>query len=216
VAPLSCPQSSTSHHARTSARNATPAPQRDRSQWPRARRIGTSTLPDGLVRYQVPYFSFFQYSSRAHVQHSCRIADATGIERQIDDLALDVRRWPSVSILAETRPVALWARPAPIPLLAVPCCTMAHHSRPVTMRAVQHVHHPKTTRSCWSSPVSRSIRSSRSTPVKHLPRSIECTCSLGRPGHPGPSKGPAPSAAHGRVDGPPRVRLRSVRRGKQR
>ena len=73
------------------------------------------------------------------MQHASRIANAAGIEGHIDDLALDVRRLPSVGILEEKRPAAIWARPAPIPLLALPCRAMAYNIRPMTMRAVQHL-----------------------------------------------------------------------------
>jgi hypothetical protein len=67
------------------------------------------------------------------MQHPCGIANAAGIQGHIDHLLLHLRRLPSVGILQEKRPPALWARPTPIPLLPLPCRAMAHNIDTVTV-----------------------------------------------------------------------------------
>ncbi len=62
------------------------------------------------------------------------------------------------------------ARPAPIPLLALPCRTMSHHIRALTVRAVQDLDHHEATLACWGfSPSHPLLKGSRSTSLKHLP-----------------------------------------------
>ena len=79
------------------------------------------------------------------MQHPRRIADATGVQGHIYDLALDVRRLAGVSILQEKRAAVLWAGTAPIPLLALSCRAMAHNIRTLTVGAVQDLDHHDAT-----------------------------------------------------------------------
>jgi len=61
------------------------------------------------------------------MQHPRGITNAAGIHSHIYDLSLDLRRLASVGILEEKRAAVFRARPAPIPLLALPCCAMSHN-----------------------------------------------------------------------------------------
>ena len=68
-----------------------------------------------------------------------------GMQGPIDDVALDVRRWPSLRIRQEKRAAVIRACPAPIPLLAVPCRAMSHPRRAVTGRTVEDFDHHDAT-----------------------------------------------------------------------
>ena len=71
------------------------------------------------------------------------------MELSVHDLALDVRGVGSVGIRQEKCASVLRARPAPIPLLALPCRAMSHNIGALTMGAVQDLDHHDATRSCW-------------------------------------------------------------------
>ena len=75
------------------------------------------------------------------MQHLRRIANATRIQGHIDDLLLHSRRLPCVGICEEKRTPALRARPAPVPLFALPRRAMSHKIRTLTMGAVQDWEH---------------------------------------------------------------------------
>ena len=75
------------------------------------------------------------------MQHPRGITNAAGIHSHINDLALDLRRLTSVGILEEKRTAVIRARPAPIPLLALPCRAMSHNIGAFTMGAVQDLDH---------------------------------------------------------------------------
>jgi len=65
----------------------------------------------------------------------------------------------------------LRARPAPVPLLALPCGAMSYNIRAVTVGAVQNLEHHEATLSCWGcSPSLPPLKGSRSTPLEHLPQ----------------------------------------------
>ena len=85
-----------------------------------------------------------------------------------DYLALDVRGVGSVGIRQEKCASVLRARPAPIPLLALPCRAMSHNIGALTMGAVQDLDHHDATRSCWVFLSYPLIKNSRSTPLEHL------------------------------------------------
>jgi len=72
--------------------------------------------------------------------------------------------WPSVGIRQEKRASVIRARPAPIPLLPLPCRVVSHNIRPVTVGTVESVEHHDTTRSRWGF--------SASTPFEERSRSI--------------------------------------------
>jgi hypothetical protein len=74
-----------------------------------------------------------------------RLADATGVEGHIHDVALDVRRLAGVGIRQEKRAAVLWVGAAPIPWLALSCCAMAHNIRTWTVGAVQDWDHHDVT-----------------------------------------------------------------------
>jgi hypothetical protein len=77
-----------------------------------------------------------------YIQNVCRKGARNGdTPSRIDggtaaDLAHRRGVSPGVDILQEKRPPAFWVRPAPIPLLALPCRAMAHNIRAWTVRAV--------------------------------------------------------------------------------
>jgi len=87
--------------------------------------------------------------SGAHVQHPRCITNAAGIQGHINDLSLDLRRLPGVGILEEKRASVIRARPAPIPLLALPCRAMSHNIRALTVRTVEDFDHHDATLSRW-------------------------------------------------------------------
>ena len=102
------------------------------------------------------------------MQHARGVANATGVHGHIHDLALDVRGVGSVGIRQEKCASVLRARPAPIPLLALPCRAMSHNIGALTMGAVQDLDHHDATRSCWVFLSYPLIKNSRSTPLEHL------------------------------------------------
>ena len=105
------------------------------------------------------------------MQHPRGIANATRIHGHLDDLLLHGRRLTSISIRQEKCPPVLWARTAPIPLLALPRHAMSHTIRAVTVEAVQYLKNHESTLSRWSFSASHPrIKDSRSTPLEHLPR----------------------------------------------
>src|SRR5712692_5681693 len=60
-------------------------------------------------------------------------------------LSLDVRRLTGVRIRQEKCTPVIWARTAPIPLLALPCRAMSHNIRAVTVGAVEYFENHDTT-----------------------------------------------------------------------
>src|SRR5712691_2646921 len=100
------------------------------------------------------------------MQHPRGIPNPAGIQGHLHNLALDVRRLPSIGILQEKRPAVLRACTAPIPLLALPCRAMSHNISALTVGAVQDLDHHKATLARWSFSASHPrIKSSRSTPL---------------------------------------------------
>ena len=111
------------------------------------------------------------------MQHPRGIANATRLHGHLDDLLLHGRRLTSLSIRQEKGLPVLWARPAPIPLLALPRHAMSHHIRALTVGAVPYLknHESPLSRWCFSAAHPR-IKESRSTPLEHLRRSEQATC----------------------------------------
>ena len=108
------------------------------------------------------------------MQHPRGVANATGVQRHIHDLALDVRRLPGIGIGQEKRASVLRARPAPVPLLALSGLAMANDVGPVTVRTVQDLENHEATRSRWGESVAETrVESSTSTPMRHLPLDVE-------------------------------------------
>src|SRR5437867_2825321 len=108
------------------------------------------------------------------MQHPRGIANATRIHGHLDDLLLHGRRLTSISICQEKCAPVLWARTAPIPLLALPRHAMSHNIRALTVGAVQYLKNHESTLSRWSFSASHPrIKDSRSTPLEHL-RSGDC------------------------------------------
>jgi hypothetical protein len=104
------------------------------------------------------------------MQHPRGIANATRIHGHLDDLLLHGRRLTSRSIRQEKCAPVLWARTAPIPLLALPRHAMSHNIRALTVGAVQYLKTHESTLSHWSFSASHPrIKDSRSTPLEHLP-----------------------------------------------
>ena len=103
------------------------------------------------------------------MQHPRGIANATRLHGHLDDLLLHGRRLTSLSIRQEKGLPVLWARPAPIPLLALPRHAMSHHIRALTVGAVPYLknHESPLSRWCFSAAHPR-IKESRSTPLEHL------------------------------------------------
>src|SRR6266704_6906432 len=100
------------------------------------------------------------------MQHPRGITNATCIHGHLDDLLLHGRRLTSISIRQEKRAPVLWARTAPIPLLALPRHAMAHNIRALTVGAVKDLKNHESTLVCCSFSVSRPrIEDSRSTPL---------------------------------------------------
>src|SRR5262245_26684771 len=96
--------------------------------------------------------------------------------RHIHNLALDVRRLPGVGIRQEKCTSVLRARPAPIPLLALPCRAMSHEIRALTVGTVEDLDHHDATLSRWGFSASTTFdKSSRSTPLEHLPMLLRMT-----------------------------------------
>jgi hypothetical protein len=85
----------------------------------------------------VPFFEFFNDCGRADVQHARSIANPAGIHRHIDDLLLDPRGLPSISILQEKRASTLWTRATPIALLPFRRGAMANNICTLAVGAVQ-------------------------------------------------------------------------------
>jgi|SRR6266581_1125862 len=109
------------------------------------------------------------------MQHPRCIANAARIHGHIDDLLLHGRRLTSISIRQEKRAPVIWARTAPIPLLALPRHAMSYHIRAVTVGAVQYLKNHESTLSCWSFSASHPrIKDSRSTPLEHLRAEYRC------------------------------------------
>jgi hypothetical protein len=81
------------------------------------------------------------FKDLGHYSEWPKVADAVieaaaGIQGHINDLSLDLRRLPGVGIREEKRASVIRARPAPIPLLVLPCRAMSHNIRAVTVRTV--------------------------------------------------------------------------------
>ena len=170
VAPLSSRPNSTWHRVLTSTRAAGPARQRDSSRPPRVRDADAVTRPDAPAGGEVPFFSCFHDRPGAHVQHPRGSTPAAGRQSPIHDLSLDLRRLASVDLLEETRASLIRARPAPIPLLPLPCRAMSHTIRTLPVGTVETLDPHAATRSRWgfSAPPTCDERS-RSTSLEHLP-----------------------------------------------
>ena len=121
AARLASPHPSTAHRALTSTHGAVPARQRGTARPPRALDGGASRPPEARAGGQVRFFSFLQDSGRTHMHPPHGLPHPAGMQDPIDDVALDVRRWPSLRIRQEKRAAVIRACPAPIPLLAVSC-----------------------------------------------------------------------------------------------
>ena len=118
----------------------------------------------------MPFFECFHDRGRTDVQHPRGIANAAGIHGHIHDLLLDVRRLPYVGVLEEKCTPTIRARPAPIPLLALPCRAMSHNIRTLTVGTVEDLDYHDAPLSRWGFSVSATFdKSSRSTPLEHLP-----------------------------------------------
>src|SRR2546428_6113761 len=102
------------------------------------------------------------------MQHPRGIPNPAGIQGHINDLAFDVRRLAGVGRLQEKRASVIRARPAPIPLLALPCRAMSHNIRALTVGTVEDLDHHNTTLSHWGFSASPIFdKHSRSTPLEH-------------------------------------------------
>ena len=83
------------------------------------------------------------------MQYTCGITNATSVHGHIDDLLLDLRRLPGVSIFQEKCPsTPQETLPAPIALLALSCRAMSYNIRAVTVGAAQDLEHHEATLSC--------------------------------------------------------------------
>ena len=114
------------------------------------------------------------------MEHPRRIANATRIHGHIDDLLLHRWRLTSISICEEKCASVIWARTAPIALLALPCHAMAHNIRTLTVGAVKYLKNHESI--LWYGSFSTShprSKDSRSTPLKHLLHAKAATDSSG-------------------------------------
>ena len=70
------------------------------------------------------------------MQHARRIANATGIHGHVDDLLFDLRRLTWVAIVEQECTTGTVLLSAPVPLLALTGCAMAHNIRTVAVETV--------------------------------------------------------------------------------
>ena len=118
---------------------------------------------------QGPVFAFFADRRRTAGPHPRRIAAAARLHGHLDDGLLDGRRWASVGGREEQCAPPLWARAAPLALLAWPRRAMSYNIRVLTVRAVADLAYPDATRSSWRfSAAHLLLKGSSSTPLKHL------------------------------------------------
>jgi hypothetical protein len=85
----------------------------------------------------VSFFEFLNNRGGADVQHPRRIANATGVHRHVDNLALDVRRLPWIRVVEQEGPTRTALLSAAVPLLALPGLAMSDDIGAVTVGTVQ-------------------------------------------------------------------------------
>jgi hypothetical protein len=85
-------------------------------------------------------FAFFHDRVSTHVQDTSGIANATGIQRHIDDLSLDLRGLTGVCIVQQKGAAGTVVLSAAIPLLALPGLAMPDDIGALTVGTVQDLH----------------------------------------------------------------------------
>jgi hypothetical protein len=86
---------------------------------------------------------------RADMQHTRCIADATGMQRHLDDLLLHICGLPRVAIVQQKRPTGTGVLAAAVALFALPGLAMADNIRAVTMRTMDDLKDHEATQSSW-------------------------------------------------------------------
>ena len=78
------------------------------------------------------------------MQYACGITNATSVHGHIDDLLLDLRRLPGVSIFQEKCPsTPQETLPAPVALLSFKGRAMAHNIHALAVGAVEHLRYQR-------------------------------------------------------------------------
>ena len=84
------------------------------------------------------------------MQYACGITNATGVHGHIDDLLLDLRRLPGVSIFQEKCPsTPQETLPAPVALLAFKGRAMSHNINTLAIGTMQHLGNHGTPIQSW-------------------------------------------------------------------
>jgi hypothetical protein len=86
----------------------------------------------------VPFFECVEDGAGAHVQHTGRIANATAIERHIDNLVFDVWQLARVGIVEQEGATLAGLLPSAVTLLAFRTLAMANDGDPFTIWTVEH------------------------------------------------------------------------------
>src|SRR5215467_13635377 len=95
------------------------------------------------------FFQCFDDGGGTDMQHARGIPNATGVQRHVDDLLLDLGGMTSVAVLHQERTPVAYRLLATIALLALAGFPMADDIGPLAVWAMQDLHNHAITRVAW-------------------------------------------------------------------
>jgi hypothetical protein len=110
---------------------------------------------------------FFDHRGGADLQHACRVPNAAGIHRHLDDLFLNLRRLPGIAVVQQKgAPASFAALAAAIMGFALTGRAVSDNIRALAVRTVQGLETHGGTRLAWG--ITRTVTHSERIAYQHL------------------------------------------------